>query len=60
MVYTKNSLNFFYVTSLHFLGQSVIEKAGITKSVRKIRIKTLKYCWKMEFSRVCYKCKPSD
>lgn len=39
-LHKKNSLNFFNVTSLYFLGQSVIEKAGITKSVRKIKIKT--------------------
>lgn len=45
---------FFYVTSLHFLGKSMIEKAEITKSVRKTKIKTLQCCLKIDFSGVCY------
>lgn len=52
MVYIKNSFNSFYVTDLHVLGRSVIERAGITETVQ---------CYlKIEFSGACYKYKPVE
>lgn len=51
MFYTKNSL--FDVTSLCFPGKSVIDKAGITKCVRKIKRKMVQSCLKTEFSGAC-------
>lgn len=51
MFHTKNSL--FDVTSLCFPGKSVIEKAGITKCIRKIESKMVQSCLKTEFSGDC-------
>lgn len=50
MVDIENCFNSFYVTDLHFLRKSMVEGAGIAKTVQ---------CYlNIEFSGACYKYKP--